>query len=276
MSDDPLKYLAAQIQEGEVAQKSKAKHQPQPDQNIDSTTGVTHQFLDVQEDSATPSEASHRGTITATDYSTPLTSAGLTPGETARRHSDAARKSITSTKKPGSSLRNEAVPKAKSRSTSRPGGHKSLEATNPSVEVETLKQTLRLVTDSSSRPETSNIKAMDKPRPTRFSAPDLNKSLPPPPPPESPTFDDQKQPHISRLMKTIRKKKSLTMDSTSPSTSSTPPVLPSADRAETTAKSKPHPSKAPVTPLATQPPSKRKFRIRLFGKRQQPQDVLVS
>ncbi|KIW26707.1 uncharacterized protein PV07_06518 [Cladophialophora immunda] len=275
MSDDPLKYIAAQIQEGKTAQKqpgAKRERKPEPAHNVEAAASVTHQFLDIQDDSATPSEVSLRGTITATDYSTPLTSAGITPGETARRFSDAARKSVNSTKKPGSSLRNESTTvTTKSRTTSSGGIHRSMEASKPSAEAEAIKKTLRIVTDGSSRPQSGSTKSMEQPRPIRFSAPDLNKRLPPPPP-ESPVPEEQKQPHISRLMKTIRKKKSMTTEGRSFSTGSTPP-MPSATTPRTPY---PHSSTTPVTDNAAQEPPRKKFRIPLFHRRQRPADVLVT
>ncbi|KIX10270.1 uncharacterized protein Z518_01352 [Rhinocladiella mackenziei CBS 650.93] len=274
MSDDPLKYIATQIQGSNAPQQKKAK-QEQRSEPDNATSAVARHVADLPNDTATPSETSNRDTLTTTDFSTPLTSAGLTPGESARRFSDAARKSITSTKKPGSSLRNETTTTSKSRTTSNAGVHKSLEVHNPSVEVDTIKRTLRLVAGGPSRPESSSTKSMDNPRPVRFSAPDLNKSLPPPPPPESPSFDDQKQLHISRLMKTIRKKKSMTAEGRNFSTTSAPP-LPSTEEAKAAFNSKPHISGAPPSPpTGSQQPPKRKFRLRLF-QRERPPDVLVS
>ncbi|EXJ62998.1 hypothetical protein A1O7_03442 [Cladophialophora yegresii CBS 114405] len=273
MSDDPLKYIATQIQEGtKIAQPSIGKQEQKPDpvQNIETTASVTHQFLDAQGDSTTPSEASHRDTISATDYSTPLTSAGMTPGETARRFSDAARKSITGAKKPGSNLRNDSNNMTNSRTTST--GVRSLEAHKHSGEAEAIKKTLRLITDGESSSQRGSAKSMEQSRPLRFSAPDLNKSLPPPPP-ESSTLEDQKQPHISRLMKSIRKKKSMTAEGKSFSTGSTPPVpaMPSTNAPKT-----PYPYESSNQTAAQEPP-KKKFRIpNLFHRRQRPADVLVT
>ncbi|OAP56764.1 hypothetical protein AYL99_08876 [Fonsecaea erecta] len=275
MSDDPLKYIAAQIQEGKAVQpqpSAKRERKLEPAHNMEPAASVTHQFLEIQDDSATPSEVSHRGTITATDYSTPLTSAGITPGETARRFSDTVRKSVNSTKKPGSSLRNESTTAtAKSRTASSGGVHRSMEASKPSAEAEAIKKTLRIITDGSSRPQSGGTRSIEQPRPVRFSAPDLNKSLPPPPP-ELPAPEEQKQPHISRLMKTIRKKKSMTTEGRSFSTGSTPPV-PSAGTPKTPY---PHSSSTPAAEHAAQEPPRKKFRIPLFHRRQRPADVLVT
>ncbi|RJE17289.1 hypothetical protein PHISCL_10374, partial [Aspergillus sclerotialis] len=89
-------------------------------------------------------------------------------------------------------------------------------------------------------------------------------------PPESPVPEEQKQPHISRLMKTIRKKKSMTTEGRSFSTGSTPP-MPSATTPRTPY---PHSSTTPVTDNAAQEPPRKKFRIPLFHRRQRPADVL--
>jgi hypothetical protein len=267
MSDDPLKYIAAQIQEGKkVAQERAKERKPTKITNVEAPTGVTHQFLDIQDDSATPSETSHRDTINATDYCTPLTSAGITPGETARRFSDAARKSLTGTKKPGSNLRNETSSLNKSRTAST--GVRSLDASKPNPEVEAIKTTLRIVTDGSSRRAEGGSKSMDVPRPVRFSALDLNKSLPPPPSDE--ILFEEKQPHISRLMKTIRKKKSHSDVGRSMSSDSSP-SLPSAEAVRT-----PYPHASLPPRLPEQKPPKKKFRIPLFSRRQRPADVLVT
>ena len=269
MSDDPLKYLAAQIQEGKKAVQqtsTKQERKSDPSQDAETAASVTHQFLDVQDDSATPSEASYRHTISATACSTPLTSAGITPGETARRVSETARKSVTGVKKPGSNLRND--------SNSQPAstGVRSLEAHKHSAEAEAIKKTLRLVTDVPTRPQSDNIVSTAQPRPIMFSVPDLNKSLPPPPLSEEPNPEEQKQPHISRLMKTIRNKKSMVTEGRSFSTSSTPP-MPSMQSQN--APRTPH-SRTSTDPTAAQEPPRKRFRIPLFHRRRRPAEVVVA
>jgi hypothetical protein len=267
MSDDPLKYIAAQIQEGQKA-STKPERTSDAARKAETTTSTTQQFLDVQTDSATPSEASRRGTFTATDYSTPLTSAGITPGESARRFSDATRKSLTGAKKPGSNLRNDSNNVAGGSAMSSTGV-RSFDAHKPSSEAEAIKKTLRLITDGSSRPLSDSVRPMEQPpRPIRFSAPDLNKRLPPPPPLEATEFEEHKQPHISRLMKSIRKKKSMTSDSRSQSNGSSPPTpqFPAVEIPKT-----PYPHQ-----FAAQEPPKKRFRIPLFHRRQRPADVLVT
>ncbi|KEF61780.1 uncharacterized protein A1O9_03350, partial [Exophiala aquamarina CBS 119918] len=245
MSDDPLKYIAAQIQEGKPVQQSKTKseHISAPAHKIDAskTNSAIQHLLNLNPDTATPSESSHRDTLSTQDYSTPLTSAGFTPGDSARRFSDAARKSYNSSKKPGSSLRNDSQ-LHKSRTTSNSGLHRSFDTTNPSLETEAIKRTLRLVADGSSRPQSgSSLRSMDNVNSLRFSTPDLNKSLPPPPTSPLDPFDDPKQPHISRLMKTIRKKKSTTAldKGRSFSTSDAPPPLPTTNRTKAPQPSQP-------------------------------------
>jgi len=285
MSDDPLKYIAAQIQEGKATHQSKTKsdRMSAPAHRIEAskTNSAIQHLLNSNPDTATPSDSSHRDTISTQDYSTPLTSAGFTPGDSARRFSDAARKSYNSTRKPGSSLRNDSQLQ-KSRTTSNSGLHRSFDTTNPSLETEAIKRTLRLVTDGSSRPQSgSSLRSMDNVNSLRFSSPDLNKSLPPPPADLSEQLDDPKQqPHISRLMKTIRKKKSMTAldKGRSLSTSDAPPPLPTSSRGKATQPSKPAVPKTSFAPQTSQEePSKKRFRLRLFTRRHhQPANVLVS
>jgi hypothetical protein len=284
MSDDPLKYIAAQIQEGKTTQQSKIKSESVsvPVQRVDAskTNSVTQHFLNLNSDTATPSESSNRDTLSTHDYATPLTSAGFTPGDSVRRFSDAARKSYNSTKKPGSSLRNESQLQTKSRTTSNSGLHRSFDTTNPSLETEAIKRTLRLVTDNYSRPQSgSSLRSMDNVNSLRFSSPDLNKSLPPPPGEPLDISDDPKQPHISRLMKTIRKKKSMTAldKGRSFSTSDAPPPLPTTTRSREAHSSKAEVPKTSYPQAREEEPSKKRFRLRLFTRRHhRPADVLVT
>lgn len=284
MSDDPLKYIAAQILEGKAAHQSQKQSEriSAPAQKVDASTSnsVTQQPLHLNPDTATPSVSSHRDTLSTHDYSTPQSSAGYTPGDSARRISDAARKSYNSSKKPGSSLRNDPQLQSKSRTTSNSGLHRSYDTTNPSLETEAIKRTLRLVTDGYSRPQSnSSLKSMDKVNSLRFSAPDLNKSLPLPPADPIDNSEDPKKPHISRLMKTIRKKKSTTAldKGRSFSTSEARPPLPT-----TTRNREPEPIKAevpkPSYPSAREEePSKKRFHLRLFTRRHhRPADLLVT
>ena len=292
MSDDPLKYLAAQIQSDKTVQQAKTipERTSASVQRADAVyaNSVTQHILDLSTNTASPSESSYRATLSTQDYSTPLTSAGLTPGQSARRFSDAARKSCSSTKKPGSSLRNESQIQTKSRATSNAGGHMSTEATNTSSEAEAIKRTLRLVTDGHSRPHSgASARSMDNANTERSPVPDLNKSLPPPPPEPVSVSDDQKQIHISRLMKTIRKKKSMTTAEGSRGLHTTskaqrPPPPPTTRVAsKPTARDPAAPNAQASKPRKSQPsepaPTKKRFRLRLFTRRHhRPADVLVS
>jgi hypothetical protein len=284
MSDDPLKYIAAQIQEGKAAQQAlkQSERISAPAQRVDAskTESVTQQFLHLNPDTATPSLSSHRDTVSTQDYSTPLTSAGYTPADSARRFSDAARKSYNSSKKPGNSHRNDHQLQSKSRTTSNSGLHRSFDTTNPSLETEAIKRTLRLVTDGYPRPQSgSSLKSMDNVNSVRFSAPDLNKSLPPPPADPIDNAEDPKQLHISRLMKTIRKKKSTTAldKGRSLSTSEAPPPLPVTTKARQEQSSKAEVPKTPYPSAREEEQTKKRFRLRLFTRRNhRPADVLVT
>lgn len=282
MSDDPLKYIAAHIQVGRSVQERHADRdrtsQPARDTGATSTK-VKHKLSDLKTDLETPSEGSRRYTSTTTDNSTPLTSAGLTPGEPGPRLSDAARRSTTGSNKLRSSLRNEASARTKSRTTSNAGLHRSLEKGESILEVESVGRTLRLVKNTPSRPRSSHNKSMEMDRSARQSAPDLNKSLPAPPQPDSPDMEDSKQPHISMLMKSIRKK-SMTSECRNASTVSAPP-LSSAEQARSAAAVQLRTRAATATGTTAngnQPPEppKKRFRFRLFPRAHRPANLLVT
>ncbi|KIW17359.1 hypothetical protein PV08_04551 [Exophiala spinifera] len=277
MSDDPLKYIAAQIHEGNPP-PDKVKQVPRSEASQRQDTNVTQEILDLHIDSALSSKVSHRDTFSsADDYSTPLTSAGFTPVETTRRFSDTTRKSAVSAKRAGSSLRNETLGVMKSRKTSSSGLQRTAELSTLSPDADTVRRNLRIVPSDSSPLRTRAVKSMDVPRDSRFSAPDLNKELPPPPPEQVQT-DDEAQPHISRLMKTIRKKKSPTTENRSFSTASAPSG-PNLDSNPASAKEKisctPAARQAPVQ-VQTESIPKKRFRLRLFSRRQRPTDILVT
>lgn len=277
MSEDPLKYLAAQIHEGRPPAEKVVKQEQKSKAPQRSDTNVTHDILDLHVDSAISSDVSHRDTFSsADDYSTPLTSAGFTPGASTRRFSDTTRKSAASAKRAGSSLRNETVSVTKSRKTSNSGLQRTIDLSKASTEADPARATLRIVPSDSSPLRTRAVKSMDVPRDPSFSVPDLNKKLPPPPLEQVQT-EDEKQPHISRLMKTIRKKKS-TMDNRNLSTASAPPVT-TIDHSPAAAR--PRTSTAPAgrqASVQTQTESlpKKRFRLRLFSRRQRPVDILVT
>ncbi|EXJ80222.1 hypothetical protein A1O1_08364 [Capronia coronata CBS 617.96] len=283
-SDDPLKYIAAHIQEGRPARQIHSKpERASQSAHVPGTTfaNVIQRGTDLKIDTATPSEGSPRYTST-TDNFTPLTSAGLTPGEAGSRLSDTARRSVTSTKKPGSSLRNETLTRTKSRKPSNAGLHRSLEECERPLDATFVGRTLRLVQDSPTGLGSSSNEFMAGTWQSSLSVPDLNKSLPPPPPaprPDSRDSDDSKQPHVSRLMKTIRKKKSITAESRNVSSGSAPP-LPSAEKAKEAATLRPRSRTGATTASAHAPPlpepPKRRFRLRFFPRLHRPVDLVVN
>ncbi|KAL2428946.1 hypothetical protein ABEF95_010540 [Exophiala dermatitidis] len=307
MSDDPFRYMAAHIQDGKAGQQRKRELPSQPVHNTDSApTMVSHKPIDTKPDSSTPSEISRLHTMNATDNSTPLTSAGLTPGDSRAAFSDTTRRSVTSTKKSASGPRTEAAPRTRSRKTSIAGRQKSLESNVHSPDLDEVKDTVRLVANSSPNNRSTINKSMET-NPTaaaRLSAPDLNKSLPPPPPSppplrpvESPLQDDPKQPHISRLMKTIRRKKSQiaeerkasTASGTGPTAARIPPI-PSAEDGKAATAATFQSSISPSTQTGPEPEisasasashaapdhPKKRFRLRLFHRLHRPAGVLVT
>ncbi|KAG9777474.1 hypothetical protein KCU88_g4497, partial [Aureobasidium melanogenum] len=306
MSDDPFRYMAAHIQDGKAGQQRKRELPSQPVQNTNSApTTVSHKPVDTKLDSTTPSDISRLHTLNATDNSTPLTSAGLTPGDSRAALSDATRRSVASARKSASGLRTEAAARTdRSRKTSSAGRQKSLESDEHSPDLDEVKGTVRLVDDRSpNRGRTSNKSMENNRTAARLSAPDLNKSLPPPPPSpplrpaESPHPEDPKQPHISRLMKTIRKKsqvpaeerKASATSGTGTSTAPIPPIPSAEDRKAATAatlqssispstQTGPEPeiiASASASQVAPDHPKKR-FRLRLFHRLHRPTGVLVT
>ncbi|KAL2419321.1 hypothetical protein ABEF95_010034 [Exophiala dermatitidis] len=309
MSDDPFRYMAAHIQDGKAGQQRKRELPSQPVQNTNSApTTVSHKPVDTKLDSTTPSDISRLHTLNATDNSTPLTSAGLTPGDSRAALSDATRRSVASTRKSASGLRTEAAARTdRSRKTSFAGRQKSLESDEHSPDLDEVKGTVRLVDDRSpNRGRTSNKSMANNRTAARLSAPDLNKCLPPPPPSpplrptESPLPEDPKQPHISRLMKTIRKKKSQVpaeerkvsaASDTGTSTAPIPPIPSAEDRKAAPTAAPFQSSTSPSTQTAPEPAisasasashgphpdhPKKRFRLRLFHRLHRPAGVLVT
>ena len=273
MSDDPFQYIAPQIT---------AKPPPtEKSQTLPASLPVVPP-IPVEADTATPSDGSKRDTMDRTDYSTPMTSAGVTPGETTKRFSDAARRASSS--KGSSNLKYEKAQSKKSRTASSvqtmprksndTSMRKSHEVRKPSGDYNPVEHTLRLVPDYARHSE-----SLPRPdfivQPARYSQQDLNKRLPPlprtatEPPPRTP---------IARIMKTIKRKKSEVIEGRSASVSafSTPP-LPSTkpDTPKLRQKSMPPAPRIPIMPAVE---SKRRFRIPFFSnRRDRPQQpVLVS
>jgi hypothetical protein len=279
MTDDPFQYIAAQVQvkpapETAISEQVKSEDIRVPLPEVPA--------IPIGTDTATPSDVSKRDTMDRTDYSTPLTSAGITPGETAKRFSDAGKRASSS--KGSSHLKHESAQARKSRAASSShsmprksndaGIRKSHEARKPSGDHKAAERTVRVVQDAPRHTDV-NSRSTEITRPVRYSQLELNKKLPPLPPSAT---EPTKQAPISRMMKTIKKKKSQILDgrSLSMSASSTPP-LPTTipDLA------KPRHKSVPAARLATELPPvepKRKFRLRFFGgkKESPPQDIAVA
>lgn len=273
MSDDPLKYVAAQIQTQSQPQKSKPKPDPLPEIPP----------IPVGIDTATPSDGSKRDTMDRTDFSTPLTSAGITPGETSQRFSDAGRRASSS--KGSSHLKYESTQRNKSQTISTSHSmprksndtnmRKSHEARKPSGEQKLIERTLRIVPDQPRYLETLPRPA--EPQLARYSQVELNKKLPPLP--RSMTEPSPPSPNpMSRMLKTIKKKKSQIADgrSVSVSVSSTPRMpMSRPDSARPRQKSMPS---VPALPSIRPPETKKKFKLPFFGNRKErPQaGILVT
>ena len=216
-----------------------------------------------------------------TDYSTPMTSAGITPGETTKRFSDAARRASSS--KGSSSLKYETAQSKKSRavSSSHPmprksndtGIRKSQEARKASGDYNASDRTLRLVQDDLSQLEHLPRPTLNN-RPSRYSQLELNKTLPPLP---QLYTEPPSQTAIAWMMKTIKQKKSQVSESRSASTSvpSTPLPMTKPETPRTRHKSMPV---APPLPAVPTTESKRKFKLPFFSNRKErpQQNVMVS
>jgi hypothetical protein len=188
------------------------------------------------EDSRTPSEGSRRDTLgTATDYSTPLTSAGITPGEPAKRFS--------SSKTQNSSLlryyewnqqqqqqqkplqqrgKSHTDPQPSIYSQQRPASQPNAKAVRKSAASAPGEKTLRFVKDSrdpspsskfseanKSNASLSKISSPDPSRASnRFSQAELNKKLPPLPDDFVDIDSGPKTAPLARMLKGFSRKKS--------------------------------------------------------------------
>jgi hypothetical protein len=189
------------------------------------------------EDSRTPSEGSRRDTLgTATDYSTPLTSAGITPGEPAKRFS--------SSKTQNSSLlrydewnqqqqqqqqkplqqrgKSHTDPQPSLYSQQRPASQPNTKAVRKSAASAPGEKTLRFVKDSRDPSPSSKFSEVNKsnaslvklssPDPSRpsnrFSQAELNKKLPPLPDNLVDHDTGPKTAPLARMLKGFSRKKS--------------------------------------------------------------------
>lgn len=225
-------------------------------------------------DTRTPSEASKRDTVgTATDYSTPLTSAGITPGEPVKRFSDNSKRGSGS-KAPATSsnLRfdswQQAYQRAKSNSHPPP---KPLQPVDPRKTIALRKSTASAPVGAErtilSAKETSrgscatgldHSQSADLPRANRYSHAELNKKLPPLPK-DAAEDNGPKTAPLSRMFKTIvRKKSSLHDDDCEPLTGAT-------TRPNTALN---HTKSAPPTPAIGTDGKKFASKLRIFGRKE--------
>ncbi|RMZ89911.1 hypothetical protein DV736_g2848, partial [Chaetothyriales sp. CBS 134916] len=152
--------------------------------------------------------SSNSSEVDRTDYSTPVTSAGITPGETNKRFSDALRRPSTSI---GASTKYKIPLKTKSRATStsqsRPRKSADTGISKTSKESSsTKKQSIALVQEDTPYHTTVPYQsAANRANVARLSHLELNKQLPPLPPPRNVLVE---KPSINRLFKSIRRTKS--------------------------------------------------------------------
>ena len=132
-TDDPLAGMAAIL----AMQKLPAKEPAKPKVTRADNGRIRLPevpAIPVGHDTATPSDSSKRDTFSRTDYSTPMTSAGVTPKETSKRFSDAVRRISTA--------RSAGATKIDQRPKSRDSKHRATSKTRPHVR------------DSDDRPQT--------------------------------------------------------------------------------------------------------------------------
>lgn len=269
MSDDPFQYIAPQVH-------TKPPPSARPQTLPASVPDVP--AIPVGTDTATPSDGSKRDTMDRVDYSTPMTSAGITPGETTKRFSDAARRASSS--KGSSNLKYETAQSKKSRAVSHPvprksndtGMRKSQEVRKHPSDHEGSDRTLRLVQGDSTQPGNLPRPALHV-RPERYSQLELNKQLPPLP--QSDT-EPPSQTAIAWMTKTIKLKKSQVLEGRNSSTSvpSTPLPITKPETPRLRYKSMPVAPPAPAVP-ATE--SKRKFKLPFFSNRKErPQQGVMA
>jgi hypothetical protein len=274
-SDDPLKYLAAQII---VKPPPTAKPDAAPPPPFLPEVPA----IPVAADTATPSDGSKRDTMDRTDYSTPLTSAGITPGESRHRFSDAGKRPPSS--KMSSNLKHETASRTKSRaqSSSRSAARKSndnatrksQEPPKSSSDQRTFARSIRLVQEPRPLSET-DARPVERGRQARYSQMELNKELPPLP---RAGTEPVGRVHISRMMKIIKPKKSQNFDEQSPPLSTFPTMPFESPKTKTP---KPRQKSMPtLSSLSTPPPTepKRNFKRLFLGNRKEKsrQDVTSS
>lgn len=170
MADDPFRYLGKHI-----LVKTQTRIKPVPVKQPTAREKAREQLTNVttrdpaNDDSATPSENSRRATIQTTG-STPMTSPGLTPGETTKTFEDAVRRVTTSS----SNLKTESKP-AKGNAVYA-FLKDPLAKSRPQGPLATKSLTHLPVTKTKSRQPAPATGKVGRNEP--FGTPDFNKSLP--------------------------------------------------------------------------------------------------
>ena len=123
-TDDPLAGMAAILAMQKLPAKEPAKPKVTRAENGRIRLPEVP-AIPVGNDTATPSDSSKRDTFSRTDYSTPMTSAGVTPKETSKRFSDAVRRISTA--------RGAGATKLDQRPKSRDSKHRATSKTRPHV-----------------------------------------------------------------------------------------------------------------------------------------------
>ncbi|RMZ83566.1 hypothetical protein DV738_g893, partial [Chaetothyriales sp. CBS 135597] len=223
---DAFKYLGPHVQRKSASHLtlrpalSQTATQPRPHKTTSHTKAKRHAPVPPPPQVPESVGSSNSSEVDRTDYSTPLTSAGITPGETNKRLSDALRRQSNSI---GASSRHKlSLTKSRAASASQGRPPKSADAKEGSS---TKKPSIALVDESlSSSSRFYSRSAAERAKLTRSSQFELDKQLPPIPPPRQ---EVARKPSINRLFKSIRRSKStaaLSQPASFPSADPIPPM----------------------------------------------------
>ena len=210
MVDDPFRYMGAcVVRKPDVPAKDEPLFYEEEmdeaayeyDEPADELTELPL-HLSQRDDTATPSEASKRGTMSTNDTS-PWHTPAVTPGETGQRFSDAAKRSTSNTVNSGlrAELRNS---RSYTEQLSMPS-HIAMYAADDHLAVRSLSHLPQPETPRSTQSYNYYASIKRKPAPQV----DLNKILPALPPSmttrRQPAPTQQKSSGISRMLKTVKK-----------------------------------------------------------------------
>lgn len=209
MTDDPFRYLVKHI----AAQPPKPSNRnvKKEPEKISENLSIPTEIISSGNDTATPSETSKRETLQTND-TTPMTTPGVTPGESGKRFSDVGKRPITAHP---SSLRTEVTTETKTFKGN--AVYSFLNETFPAIRPQTAatKSLTHLPTLSKTKSKSNAPAQLKQTQSAPMGKPDFNKSLPAIPKHpivDGTSNDDDDAPKermkgITRLLKTVRLQK---------------------------------------------------------------------